>query len=214
MELCGGTHVAALGMIGPITVVSEASIGSNTRRIEAVTGTGALDRMAAREHLLAEAAALLRTEPEHVGEAIERLLDRQKAAEKGLEQAQARELRAGAGALAADAVDGVVVARRDGITPDQLRDLAQAVRSQGALRAVVLGGSPDGVKASVAVVADRTGPHADRGGQLHAGDLVKQIAPLLGGGGGGSPEVAVAGGKDPSGVDAALDEARRLTSGA
>jgi alanyl-tRNA synthetase len=111
-------------------------------------------------------------------------------------------------------VDGVVVARRDGITPDQLRDLAQAVRSQGALRAVVLGGSPDGVKASVAVVADRTGPHADRGGQLHAGDLVKQIAPLLGGGGGGSPEVAVAGGKDPSGVDAALDEARRLTSGA
>jgi alanyl-tRNA synthetase len=214
VELCGGTHVAALGMIGPITVVSEASIGSNTRRIEAVTGTGALDRMAAREHLLAEAAALLRTEPEHVGEAIERLLERQKAAEKGLEQAQARELRAGAGALAADAVDGAVVARRDGLTPDQLRDLAQAVRSQGDLRVVVLGGSPDGVKASVAVVADRTGSNGDRGGQLHAGDLVKQIAPLLGGGGGGSPEAAVAGGKDPSGIDAALDQARRLTSGA
>ena len=214
VELCGGTHVGALGMIGPITVVSEASIGSNTRRIEAVTGTGALDRMAAREHLLAEAAALLRTEPEHVGEAIERLLERQRAAEKGLEQAQARELRAGAGALAGDAVDGAVVARRDGLTPDQLRDLAQAVRSQGDLRVVVLGGSPDGVKASVAVVAEPTGANGDRGNRLHAGDLVKQIAPLLGGGGGGSPEAAVAGGKNPSGIDAALDEARRLTSGA
>jgi alanyl-tRNA synthetase len=214
VELCGGTHVGALGMIGPITVVSEASIGSNTRRIEAVTGTGALDRMASREHLLGEAASLLRTEPEHVGDAIERLLERQKTAEKSLEQARARELRAGAGALAADAVDGAVVARRDGLTPDQLRDLAQAVRSQGDLRVVVLGGSPDGVKASVAAAADRSGAHDGRGGQLHAGDLVKQIAPLLGGGGGGSPEVAVAGGKDPSGVDAALDEARRLISGA
>ena len=92
VELCGGTHVGALGMIGPITVVSEASIGSNTRRIEAVTGTGALDRMAERERLLAEAASLLRTDPEHVGEAIERLVERQKAAEKSLEQARAREL--------------------------------------------------------------------------------------------------------------------------
>jgi len=214
VELCGGTHVGALGMIGPISVVSEASIGSNTRRIEAVTGTGALDRMASRERLLAEAAALLRTEPEHVGEAIERLLERQKAAERSLEQARARELRNEAGALVAEAAHGAVVARRDGLPPDQLRDLAQAVRAQGDLRVVVLGGSPDGVKASVAVAADRTGAHGDEGGQLHAGDLVKRIAPLLGGGGGGSPEVAVAGGKDPTGIDGALDEARRLTAGA
>jgi alanyl-tRNA synthetase len=210
VELCGGTHVRALGMIGPITIVSEASIGSNTRRIEAVTGTGALDRIASREHLLAEAAALLRTDPEHVGEAIERLLERQKAAEKSLEQARSKELLAEAGSLIDSAVDGVVVARRDGLVPDQLRDLAQSVRSQGGLRVVVLGGSPDGTKASVAVSVAATagGPGA------HAGDLVKQIAPLLGGGGGGSPEVAVAGGKDPSGIDRALDEARRLTAGA
>ena len=214
VELCGGTHVGALGMIGPISVVSEASIGSNTRRIEAVTGTGALDRMALRERLLTEAAALLRTEPEHVGEAIERLLERQKAAERSLEQARVRELRNEAGALVAEAAHGAVVARRDGLPPDQLRDLAQAVRAQGDLRVVVLGGSPDGVKASVAVAADRVGAHGDEGGQLHAGDLVKRIAPLLGGGGGGSPEVAVAGGKDPTGIDGALDEARRLTAGA
>jgi alanyl-tRNA synthetase len=210
IELCGGTHVGALGMIGPITVVSESSIGSNTRRIEAVTGTGALDRLAEREHLLAEAAGLLRTEPEHVGEAIERLLERQKAAEKALDQAQSRELRAEAGSLISQAVDGAVVARRDGLTPDQLRDLAQTVRTQGNLRAVVLGGSPDGVKASVAVAVDRDGTGD---GRLHAGDLVQQIAPLLGGGGGGKPELAVAGGKDPAGIDGALDEARRLAAG-
>jgi alanyl-tRNA synthetase len=210
IELCGGTHVGALGMIGPITVVSEASIGSNTRRIEAVTGAGAFDRLADRELLLNEAASLLRTEPEHVGEAIERLLERQKAAERSLDQARSRELQAEAGSLVGEAVDGAVVARRDGLTPDQLRDLAQAVRTKGGLRAVVLGGSPDGVKASVAVAVERNGSGE---GRLHAGDLVKQIAPLLGGGGGGKPDVAVAGGKDPSGIDGALDEARRLAAG-
>ncbi len=209
-ELCGGTHVAALGMIGPITVISESSIGSNTRRIEAVTGTGALERAASRELLLATAASQLRTDPEHVGEAIERLLDRQRAAEKALEQARSRELRAEADALVAASSGGVVVARRDGLSPDQLRDLAQTVRSTGRLRAVVLGGSPDGEKASLAVAADRTGV-AD--GQVDAGGLVKQLSPLLGGGGGGSPEVAVAGGKDPGGVDRALDEARRVLGG-
>jgi alanyl-tRNA synthetase len=214
VELCGGTHVRALGMIGPITVISEASIGSNTRRIEAVTGTGALARLAEREQLLAEAAALLRTDPEHVGEAIERLMERQKTAEKALDQARSRELQTEAASLAAAAVDGTVVARRDGLAPDDLRDLAQAARSLGSLRVVVLGGSPDGSKAALAVAADRSGSPNGPGGRAHAGELVKQIAPLVGGGGGGKPELAVAGGKDPSGIDRALDEARRLTQGA
>ena len=92
IELCGGTHVGALGMIGPITITSESSIGSNVRRLFAVTGTGAFDRLVEREGLLTEAAALLRTEPEHVPEAIDRLLERQRAAERSLEQARSREL--------------------------------------------------------------------------------------------------------------------------
>jgi alanyl-tRNA synthetase len=213
LELCGGTHVGALGMIGPITVVSESSIGSNTRRIEAVTGSGAFDRIVAREGLLTEAASLLRTEPENVPETIERLLERQRTAEKALEQLKSRQLQSDAGSLAAEATDGVVVARRDGLTPDELRDLAQSARKSGGLRAVVVGGSPDGVKAAVAVAVDGSAAGAKAGPEIHAGNLVKRIGPFLGGGGGGSPEVAVAGGKDPAGIDNALDEARKALAG-
>ncbi len=157
IELCGGTHVGALGMIGPITITSESSIGSNTRRIEAVTGTSAFDRIVAREGLLAEAAALLRTEPEHVPEAIDRLLERQRAAER-VPRAGPQPRAPGRGRL-----PGRRGRRRGGGGPTgrartrRLRDLAQAVRSTGRLRAVVLGGSPDGAKASVAVSADRSG---------------------------------------------------------
>ncbi len=205
IELCGGTHVGALGMIGPITITSESSIGSNTRRLFAVTGESAFDRIVAREGLLAEAAALLRTEPEHVPEAIDRLIERQRAAEKSLEQARSRELQSEAAQLSATASDGVVVARRDGLDPDHLRDLAQTVRTTAGLRAVVVGGSPDGTRANLAVSADGAAdPPVD------ADSLVKQVGPLLGGGGGGSPELATAGGKDPSGIDRALDEARRI----
>ncbi|MGH9098490.1 MAG: DHHA1 domain-containing protein, partial [Acidimicrobiales bacterium] len=107
----------------------------------------------------------------------------------------------------------VVVARRDGLTPDELRDLAQGARTSGGLRAVVLGGSPDGAKAAVAVAVDRSPAEAEAGPETHAGNLVKRIGPFLGGGGGGTPEVAVAGGKDPSGIDNALDEARKALAG-
>ncbi len=205
VELCGGTHVGALGMIGPLTILSESSIGSGVRRIEAVTGTGALERAAEREGLLAEAAALLRTEPEHVPEALERLIERQRAAEKQLEQARSREILAEAASLAAEATGGAVVARRDGLSADLLRDLAQRVRETAGLRAVVLVGRTEGGRASLVVAAARGG--------LDAGEVVKQVAPLLGGGGGGSPELAVAGGKDPGGVDRALEEARKVVAG-
>ncbi len=206
VELCGGTHVDALGMIGPIVVVSESSIGSNTRRIEAVTGRGAFDRLRARQAVLEEAAALLRTEPENLPEAIERVLVRQRAAEKDLESLRARELHEEARRLAGEAVDGVVVARRDGVTTDGLRTMATEACRAGRLRAVVVAGSPDGERAAIVAAADGSG-------NAHAGDLVKRIAPLLGGGGGGSKEVAVAGGKDPSGLEAALDDARRALNG-
>ncbi len=193
-------------MIGPVAIVSEASIGSNTRRIEAVTGEGSFTRLAERDRLLESTAALLRAEPDTVPEAVERLLERQRAAEKALEQARGRERAGEARLLVAEAVSGAVVARRDGLGPDELRELAQLVRGGGRLRAVVIGGSPDGAKASLAVAVD---PAAG----LDATAVVRQVAGLLGGGGGGSPEVAVAGGRDPAGIDAALEAARAAVDG-
>ena len=201
-ELCGGTHVNALGMIGPIAVVSEGSIGSNTRRIEATTGLGSLEVLERRRGVLERAASLLKVEPDGVVDALERLLERQRAQDREMQQLRARSLEADATQLLEERRDGVVVARRDGLSPDQVRDLAQAVRRAGSLRAVVIGGSPDGVKVSIAV--------ATSGGDLDAGEVVKRVAPVVGGGGGGSPEVALAGGRDVSRLDEALATASEL----
>ena len=197
-ELCGGTHVNALGMIGPISVVSEGSIGANTRRIEAVTGAGALALLEDRQRTLDEAARLLKVEPDGVIDALGRLVERQRATDKELQRLRGDRLQVEAAALA-DGGAPVVVTRRDGLGPDELRDLAQAVRQRGA-GVVVVGGSPDGAKVSVAVASD---------GSVHAGTTVKELAALVGGGGGGSAELAVAGGRDASAIDAMLDEARR-----
>jgi alanyl-tRNA synthetase len=200
IELCGGTHVDALGMVGPVALVSEGSIGSNTRRIEAVTGTATVARASRRDHVVQEAAALLRVEPEGVVDALQKLLDRQRAAERELGRLRSSMLATEGASLAATAADGVVVARRDGRSPEELRALAQAIRG-GGVRAVALGGSPDGSRAAVAVATD---------GNPDATAVVRQVAPIVGGGGGGSPQMALAGGRDPKRVDEALAEARRL----
>jgi alanyl-tRNA synthetase len=205
LEFCGGTHVDSLGQIGMITLQSEGSIGSNTRRLFAVTGFVALERALGRERLVQSAAELLRTEPDELVAAIGRLSERQREAEKELarlrQQSSAAEATTLAEAAAADG--GVVVARRDKVEVDDLRNLAQAILRHDGVKAVVLGGSPDGAK--VAIVAAT-------GGTPNATQLVKTLGPMVGGGGGGSPELATAGGKDPSGIEAALAEAQRLLS--
>ncbi|HVX21168.1 MAG TPA: alanine--tRNA ligase [Acidimicrobiales bacterium] len=203
LEFCGGTHVRALGQIGPIAIVSEGSIGANTRRLEAVTGFTALHRAEARDALVGEAAALLRAEPDELVDAVQRLLERQRAADKELQSLRAAATDALAATLAEGAEGGVVVARQDGHTAEELRSLAQAVRRRPGVRAAVLGGSADGSKVAIAVAT---------GGDPDAGALVKQVGKIVQGGGGGSPEVAVAGGRDLSRLDDALGEARRLLS--
>lgn len=200
-ELCGGTHVGALGMIGPVMITSESSIGAGTRRIEAVTGVGSLTLSVEHRRILEEASEMLRVEPEGLIGALEKLADRQRQTDKELSSLRARSIESDAAALRSSQVDGVVIARRDGLAPDQLRDLAQATRRQGGLTAVVLGGSPDGEKVSIATATD---------GSVNAGDLVKQVARTVGGGGGGSPELAVAGGRDTSRIDEALKEASEI----
>jgi alanyl-tRNA synthetase len=200
LEFCGGTHVDALGMIGPITVVSEGSIGSNKRRIEAVTGASSLALLDASRRTLEDAARLLKVEPVGVLDALQRTLDRQRKAEKELERLRGARLQDDAARLAQSAPGGVVVHREDGLVPEHLRTLADAVRRHGA-RVVVVAGSPDGSKVNVAVASD------DKG--VDAGVTAKELAQLVGGGGGGTAELAVAGGSDPSKIDALLAEARR-----
>ena len=205
LEFCGGTHVDSLGQIGPITLVSEGSIGSNTRRIFALTGHASLERALERERLVQSAADLLRTEPDELVAAIGRLAERQRDAERELARLRQQSNEAEAKGLAEAAVadSGVVVARRDNVEPDALRTLAQTVLRHDGVRAVVLGGSPDGTKATIV---------AATGGTPDATQLVRTLGAMVGGGGGGSAEVALAGGRDPSQIEAALAEAQRLLS--
>ncbi|HVB05792.1 MAG TPA: alanine--tRNA ligase [Acidimicrobiales bacterium] len=196
VELCGGTHVAATGTIGPLRIVSEASIGANTRRIEATTGTASLEGIAVNDALLAEFSEALRASPAELHDALGRLLERERSLEEELKKVRGAQSRDEAKSLAAGAERGVVVARRDALEPAALRDLALAVRDDPAIGAVALVGSPDGEK--VALVVATTAGGAD------ARALASEAARLVGGGGGGSPELATAGGRDPSGIDAAL----------
>ncbi|HXQ90868.1 MAG TPA: alanine--tRNA ligase [Acidimicrobiales bacterium] len=200
LEFCGGTHVDALGMIGPITVVSEGSIGSNTRRIEAVTGSGSLALLDESRRALDDVAHMLKVEPNAVVDALQKVLDRQRRADKELQRLRGARIEEEAARLAQAASGGVVVHRQDGLVADQLRDLAHAIRRHG-VRVVVVAGSPDGSKVGVAV--------ASADAAVDAGVTAKELAQLVGGGGGGSAELAVAGGSDPTKIDDVLAEARR-----
>jgi alanyl-tRNA synthetase len=202
-ELCGGTHVRALGDIGPLKIISEGSIGANLRRVEAVTGTGPVERLRAAEESLAAAAEALNVSAVEVVEGARKRAEEIRALRKEVDDLRRRLATGGAADLAAQAVDGIVVARADGLERDGMRDLAVAVRDRPGIRAVVLGGAPAGGGAALVAAVD-----SDSG--LHAGELIADAAKLIKGGGGKAPDLAVAGGKDPEGVDAALDLARSL----
>ena len=151
------------------------------------------------------AADLLRTNPTSCWLRSVASWSADRDAEKELtrlrQQASEAEARMLAEQAAADS--GVVVARRDDVEPDAMRTLAQAVLRHDGVRAVVLGGSPDGAKVAIA---------AATGGSPDAAGLTRALGKIVGGGGGGSPELALAGGKDPSQIEAALAEAQRLLS--
>jgi alanyl-tRNA synthetase len=201
LELCGGTHVRALGDIGTIKVVSEGSIGSNLRRIEAVTGDATIALLQRDERTLHQAARLVGTTPESLVEGIEKRLDELKQLQDELKALRGKAAAGKAAELAAAADGGIVVARVDGLAPNDLRELAIAVRHQPGVRIAVLGGVTDagGVSLASAVTP---------GSGLQAGDLIKDAAKAVKGGGGGKGDVATAGGKDPAALDEALALAR------
>ncbi|MFI5035837.1 MAG: alanine--tRNA ligase [Acidimicrobiales bacterium] len=152
LEFCGGTHVDRLGDIGQIQLVSESSIGANTRRIEAVSAMGAFRRSSEMERALASVAGLLKTSTEDVVPALERLFDRQREFEKEVAALRQSQLAHVAEELDAAHAGDLVVARVDGFTGDQLRTLAQDLQRRGR-RAVVLVGTSDD-KVAIVVASD------------------------------------------------------------
>ena len=205
IELCGGTHVRATGDIGLIKIVAESSIGSNLRRIEAVTGENALNFVLDASRTLHSAADLLGASSTDMVATVKRKLSEIKGLQDEIKQLRGAQARQLAGGLAAKHVNGVVISRVDGITPNDLRELALAVRQDAQVKLVVLGGVTD--TGGVALVAT-----VSSGVSLSAGELIKDAAKAVGGGGGGKGDIATAGGKNPAALDEALEIARRVAT--
>jgi alanyl-tRNA synthetase len=211
LELCGGTHVHALGFIGPIKIVSEGSIGANIRRIEALTGDNALQHIHEEEHALQRTAEVLKVGMSEVPDRVERLVAEMRELRSELDVERSRQAVAEAHTLAASAVDRVVVERRDGFTNDTLRKLAIATRDALGTGVVGLVGlTPEGDKAVVAVAVSK-----DLVAQgVMAGSIAKDAAVAVGGGVGKQADVAVGGGPKAEAVDDALAALRVAASAA
>ena len=196
-ELCGGTHVRALGDIGAFKIVSEGSVGSGVRRIEAVTGAAPVVRLREQETRLAAIASQLGVADEDIADGLDRRLAELKGLRKELDQIHKDATLSNVDDFVAHATNGVVVERVDGLESDDVRDLAVALRDKPEIRCAVLASATDG--GGVALVAACT---PDSG--LDAGDLLSGAFKHIGGGGGRNPELCVAGGKNPAGIDEAL----------
>ncbi|MHB1950444.1 MAG: alanine--tRNA ligase [Acidiferrobacteraceae bacterium] len=201
-ELCGGTHVVRSGDIGFFKITSESGVAAGVRRIEAVTGEAALERVSQLERTLKRVASLLKTTPEDAERRIEQMSQRLRTLEKGIGELQGR-LAAGAGEDLldrAEAVDGVRVlaTRIEGADGKALRDALDRLKAKLGSGAIVLA-AVDGAR--VTLVAGVTRDLTER---VHAGDLVNYVARQVGGKGGGRPDMAQAGGTNPDALDAAL----------
>jgi alanyl-tRNA synthetase len=205
-ELCGGTHVAATGQIGSFRITGESSIGTGLRRIEAVSGLAADELVAERLESLHQASQLLGAPEDQVPARIEVLQARLREAEKAGQKAGAARLEAGA-ALAEAQTAGeakVIVQRYPNADGAALRVLADDLRAATGRFVAVVAGEHGGPAILVAASRDLVGEGFD------AAAIVREVAPLIGGGGGGRSELAQAGGKNADGLDRALHEAARL----
>lgn len=202
MELCGGTHAQASGDIGLFKILQETGIAAGVRRIEAVTGAKALEVIKDQERTLDHLANLIKTDRPQLETRLRKLLERQKELEREVESLQGRLNADQAGDLLrqAVAIDGVsvVCGRVDNLDGKALRELADQVRERMTSGVLVLGSAHDG-KAGLLVAVTK-----DLTRRLQAGALVKQLAAMVGGGGGGRPDLAQAGGSKPELLGEAL----------
>jgi alanyl-tRNA synthetase len=210
-ELCGGTHATLTGDIGLLKILSEFGIASGVRRIEALTGLGALQHLRSREKTLQRVSDLLRTSPEEATERVEKLLEDRRQAEREIDQLKSNRRGEESRDLGRDAkeIAGVqVVSSRVGdADAKELRGMVDDLRSQLASGVVLLAAEADG-RVSLAL-----GVTKDLKTRYPAGELIREIAGVVGGKGGGRPDFAQAGGNDPSKLDAAFERLEALISG-
>jgi len=211
-ELCGGTHVAQTGDIGVCKLLRESSVGSNLRRIEALTGPAAIAHLNEREAILKQVAGALGTQPERVPQVIDKLQADLKSAQQEVQALVKRSAQDQGQALAADAVEvggiQVLVTRMDEVRAESLRAATEQLAGPADPSVAVIGGVTGGkvlfaAKASKGALAKGA----------HMGNLLRQVAAIAGGGGGGRPDFAQAGGKDASKVAEALGQVASLVQG-
>jgi alanyl-tRNA synthetase len=202
MELCGGTHTRMTGDVGLFKIVGESSIASGIRRIEALTGFGTYLRLEEDEGLIEEISHTLRAPRTELTRAITRLLDQQRQLENELETLKRKAANSQIGDLVAapSTIKGIpVVSKRvEGVDASMLRELAENAGAKIGSGVVVLGLASNGKASLVAVVSE------DLQKRLHAGKIIKKVAEMVGGSGGGRPDFAQAGGKDSERLEEAL----------
>ena len=203
-ELCGGTHVSRTGDVGLFKFRAETGVASGIRRVEAITGEGALNWVRQREQVLKDMGRILKGSEEDALERLEKLLSRQHELEKQLDQLQRQLAGSQSDDLASQVrrINGVnvIASRVEGVDQKALREMADTLRDKHQPAVVVLGAT-SGAKVSLLAAVSK-----DLVQQYHAGKIIKAIAPLVGGGGGGRPDFAQAGGKDAARLDEALQK--------
>jgi len=214
LELCGGTHVSATGDIGLFKILSETGIAAGVRRIEVLTGQAAMDQVHAEHDALKTAMLKLNASPEALAEKLDQLLQLNKSLVKKLQIAQSKLAMAGSqGGTQENAVESVngvnfMQIRINGVDVNTLRSTVDQARDKAGEGVVVVGGYNDGkVTIIVAVSKSLTG-------RFKAGQIIQSIMPMVGGRGGGKPEMAQGGGSDPEGLDKALASVKEIIAAA
>ena len=209
IELCGGTHVSNTSHVGIFKIVSESGVAAGVRRIEALTGSNARDYYVNVENTLDDAAKALKTNPSDITAQIKKLQEELKALRSENESLKSKEAQAALGDVSdqVEEVNGVklLCASLKGVDMNGLRDLGDQMKQKIGEGVVVLISEADG---KVNLVTMATDGAMAKG--AHAGNLVKAIAPKVGGGGGGRPNMAQAGGKNPAGISDAIAEAKKV----
>jgi alanyl-tRNA synthetase len=205
-ELCGGTHVARTGDIGFFKIVGESGVAAGIRRVEAMTGKGALDYVQSHEATLASAAALLKAPVGELEAKIAQLMEGSRAAERELARLKSKAAASAGDDLAGSAVDvkgaKVLAVALDGADVKALRETMDKLKDKLKSAAIVLASVADGKVTLIAGVTN------DLTAKVKAGELVNHVAQQVGGKGGGRPDMAQAGGTDPAGLPAALSSVR------